>query len=83
MRIAPRSWLRHKDSRYDVHDLLRRGWFEAYQAGQSKPKFDGCEFIVSFVGLEGTKAGLSACTKSEGSAPGSRVRCAGGVARAR
>lgn len=54
----PAKLVRHQDSRWDVHDLLRRGWFETYQARQSKPVFDGCEYIVSFVGLEGTKARL-------------------------
>lgn len=52
----PTKLVRHQDSRYDVHDLLRRGWLEAYQGYQSRPVFDGCEFIVSFVGVEGTKA---------------------------
>jgi hypothetical protein len=54
----PAKLVRHQDSRLDVQDLLRRGWFEAYQARQSKPIFDGCQFIVSFAGLGGTKARL-------------------------
>jgi hypothetical protein len=54
----PAKFVRHQDSRVDVHDLLRRGWLEAYQARQGKPIFDGCEFIVSFVGHGGTKARL-------------------------
>lgn len=48
--------VRHQDKRYDVHDLLRRGWLEAYQRFQSKPIFDGQDFVVSFVGAEGTHA---------------------------
>lgn len=44
------------DRRYDVHDLLRRGLLEIYQSYQSKPVFDGCDVIISFVGEEGTKA---------------------------
>jgi hypothetical protein len=62
----PAKLVRHQDSRLDVHDLLRRGWFEAYQARQSKPIFDGCEFIVSFVGLEGTKARLIGVYRVDG-----------------
>ena len=52
----PAKLVRHQDARYNVNDLLRNGWFDIYQGGQSKPKFDGCQFIVSFVGLEGSKA---------------------------
>ena len=52
----PTKLVRHKDTRYDVHDLMRRGWLDAYQASQSNPVFDNCERIVSFVGTEGTKA---------------------------
>jgi hypothetical protein len=50
--------VRHQDKRYDVHDLIRRDWFEAYQSFQSRPVFDGLDFIVSFVGLSGTQARL-------------------------
>ena len=42
----PAKLVRHKDTRYDVHDLMRRGWLDAYQASQSRPVFDGCERIV-------------------------------------
>jgi hypothetical protein len=47
---------RHQDARYDVADLLRRGWFEAYQNYQQKRVFDGLDYVVSFVGAGGTKA---------------------------
>ncbi len=50
--------VRHQDKRYDVHDLLRRGWLDAYQMFQSRPVFDGLDSIVSFVGLSGTRARL-------------------------
>lgn len=54
----PTKLVRHKDTRYEVRDLMRRGWLDAYQASQSRPVFDGCERIVSFIGTEGTKARL-------------------------
>jgi hypothetical protein len=54
----PTKFVRHQDARYDVHDLLRRGWLEAYQASQTRPVFDGCERIISFIGAGGTKARL-------------------------
>ena len=66
--------VRHQDKRYDVHDLLRRGWLEAYQCFQSKPVFDGQDFVVSFVGTEGTKARLLGVYKVRGRQSG-RSRC--------
>ncbi len=50
--------VRHLDSRYDVHDLLRRDWLEAYQNYQKKPVFDGVDHVISFVGLGGNRARL-------------------------
>jgi hypothetical protein len=51
--------VRHQDKRYDVRDLLRRGWFETYQSTQKKPVFDNLDRIVSFIGLEGSRALLT------------------------
>lgn len=53
---APAKLVRHKDDRYDIEDLLRRGWFEAYQGYQQRPVFKGRQWIVSFVGTEGSRA---------------------------
>ncbi len=55
-RKKPAKLVRHKSPKDDVQDLLRRGWFDAYQSHQRLPVFDGCESIVSFIGTEGTKA---------------------------
>ncbi|MCH7698274.1 MAG: GIY-YIG nuclease family protein [Chloroflexi bacterium] len=52
----PFKLVRHQASDYDILDLQRRGWLEAYQAYQSKPVFDGLERIVAFVALAGTRA---------------------------
>jgi hypothetical protein len=54
----PAKFVRHQDARYDVHDLMRRGWFEHYQRTQSRPVFDRCERIVSFIGTSGTRGRL-------------------------
>jgi hypothetical protein len=54
----PTKLVRHQDRRCDVIDLMRRGWLEFYQATQSRPVFDRCERIVSFVGAGGTRARL-------------------------
>jgi hypothetical protein len=52
----PAKVVRHQDRRYDVNDLVRRGWFDFYQATQGKPRFRHCEHIISFIGAGGTKA---------------------------
>ena len=48
--------VRHKSATHDVQDLSRRGWLDAYQQYQQKPVFGNSKHIVSFLGLEGTKA---------------------------
>jgi len=48
--------VRHQDSRYDVPLLYRKGFLDFYQSVQSKDVFGNCEYIMSFVGDEGTKA---------------------------
>jgi hypothetical protein len=47
--------VRHQDKRYDIDELRRQGWLEFYQSTQSRRIFE-CELIVSFIGLEGTRA---------------------------
>lgn len=42
--------VRHQDKRYDVQELVRRGWFESYQAFQSRRIFAKLDYIVSFIG---------------------------------
>lgn len=50
--------VRHQDKRYESHELLRRGWLDAYQSFQSKPVFDDLDYIISFMGVGGTQARL-------------------------
>jgi hypothetical protein len=55
---AQTKLVRHQDSRVDVHELLRNGLLEVYQAFQSKPVLDGLQYVVSFVGLDKGRARL-------------------------
>lgn len=48
--------VRHQDQRYDIGLLRRTGYFEFYQSIQSRPVFDKCDVIVSFMGRPGTHA---------------------------
>jgi hypothetical protein len=48
--------VRHQDKRYDVMDLHRKRLIELYQSYQSRPVFDGCAYIVSFLGAENSRA---------------------------
>ena len=63
--------VRHKDSRQEIHiggKLVKgnpfdwyvnhRDWFISYQAEQESDRFKGAEYVVSFVGEEGTTARL-------------------------
>src|SRR5688572_16151710 len=47
--------VRHQDKRYDVHELERKGLLDLYQGYQSKPVFE-CDYIISFLGLESSRA---------------------------
>ena len=48
--------VRHKDSQFDLETLRRTPWFDIYQQYQSRPVFDGCTQIVSFIGEEYPKS---------------------------
>lgn len=48
--------VRHKDNRFDVNKLVLYNQLEIYQSYQSKPIFDKCDYIISFIGIENTKA---------------------------
>ena len=52
------KFVRHQDQRLDLQEIMRRGWFELYQSFQSKPKFDHCDYIISFSGMDGSRAKL-------------------------
>ena len=48
--------VRHKDKRWDVHELYRAGHIDAYQSFQGRAVFDGCKYIISFLGMEKNRA---------------------------
>jgi hypothetical protein len=55
---VPSKLVRHESSDYDMQELPRSGWVEAYQGAQRRRVFDGIEYLVSFVGAGGTLARL-------------------------
>lgn len=48
--------VRHQDAKCDVNEIYKRGYINIYQSYQHKDIFGNCDYIVSFLGLEGTKA---------------------------
>jgi len=48
--------VRHKDANYDIKRLYKTNQLDFYQSTQSKNVFDNCDYIMSFIGDEGTKA---------------------------
>ena len=41
--------VRHPLNKQDIRDIYKLGMIEAYQSKQSKPVFDNCKYIVSFI----------------------------------
>src|SRR5882724_2178651 len=50
--------VRHQDKRWDSQRILREGWLDVYQSFQARPVFDNLDYIISFVGIGGTRARL-------------------------
>jgi len=50
--------VRHKDARCDLYDKYRtdHAWFLEYQSAQANPVFRDVDYIVSFIGEEGSSA---------------------------
>lgn len=48
--------VRHQDSNYDTNHLYKIGMLDFYQSIQSNDVFGNCEYILSFLGYERTKA---------------------------
>ena len=65
-RTASAKMVRHQHDKYPVRELLRRGWFELYQAYQARPVFDKVEYLVSFSGLTGTLARFEGVFRNRG-----------------
>ncbi|HYG08769.1 MAG TPA: GIY-YIG nuclease family protein, partial [Pyrinomonadaceae bacterium] len=63
--------VRHQDKRWDPHDLLRRGWLDAYQAFQSRPVFDDLDYIITCIGVGRKQASFVGVYRVHGRRPGS------------
>lgn len=51
--------VRHLETRrFNLYEFHKTGLLELYQSYQSKPVFDQCDYIVSFIGMENSKARL-------------------------
>jgi len=50
--------VRHKDARCDLYEKYRtdKNWFFSYQSSQSKPIFSDIDYVVSFIGEDGTSS---------------------------
>lgn len=61
------KYVRHKDSRSEYKDIIKDvDKLISYQEEQSKLVFSDCDYIVSFIGQEGTKALFFGIFKVEG-----------------
>jgi len=58
--------VRHQDSKRDIHTIYQNGEFDIYQSIQFRSVFDGAELLVSFIGLENTKARLVGLYECQG-----------------
>jgi hypothetical protein len=65
-RSARAKMVRHQHDKYPVRELLRRGWFELYQAYQARPVFDKVDYVVSFSGLTGKLARFEGVFRKRG-----------------
>lgn len=53
--------IRHKDSRINLVELYEKEEFELYQQHQDKDVFKNCKYIVSFLGINDSKAKFIKC----------------------
>lgn len=67
--VGPAIWsakiklVRHRDTRYDLRQLLRSGHLWAYEASQGSAKFRGAEYILSFLGEGGSRSRFIGCRR--------------------
>lgn len=59
-KTAKIKMVRHKDQRFDIFEMYRtnKSEFERYQSAQAEPKYQGAEYLISFVGEENNRARL-------------------------
>lgn len=53
---AKTKLLRHQDGSYDIKRIYDAGMINDYQSVQSKKVFSNCNYIISFLGIENSKA---------------------------
>src|SRR5438874_2706239 len=58
--------VRHQSDRYPVSELLNDNLLEVYQAYQRIPVFHEAKHVLSFYGLEGTRARFFGVFKRQG-----------------
>jgi hypothetical protein len=55
--MARIEFVRHEgDPDFDLQDLHQRGWLDTYQQFQSRAVFENLDYIVSFIGMGGSRA---------------------------
>lgn len=42
--------VRHRESRFDIEEIVRTGWIETYQQYQGDAVFENCDVLLSFIG---------------------------------
>jgi hypothetical protein len=60
--------VRHKDVRFDLYNMYRndKSSFLRYQSQQGRDVFGGVDFIVAFIGEEGTRSEVACKTVKRG-----------------
>ncbi len=61
--------VRHVDRNQDLELLLNLGFFETYQAGQAREVFKGADYLVSFVGEQGSRSRFVGVYRVDGLLP--------------
>ena len=61
--------IRHNITNEDVSTNLSRGYLDIYQSIQRTNRFKGCEYVLSFLGTEGTNGKYLGCYKVVGCVP--------------
>lgn len=63
---APIKLVRHRDTRYDLRRLLRRGEFWVYESSQARDVFRDAEYLLSFLGEGHSRSRFLGCRRIAG-----------------
>jgi len=55
--------VRHADQRWDLKEMIRRGFFGPYESHQEKPKFHGIDYLLTFLGERGSRSRFLGCKR--------------------